>query len=127
MKHMFLVILCLCVLGSACSQRDVPEADIEVVDGISLVHNVATPLFPNRTVVFEEELGISPVDEEGNIIQERITEQRIVDRIDPGHIEYSGSLGTIPLSHKCVRNITSHAKFLHDWVVIGEASVVVID
>jgi len=93
-------------------------------NGGAFIHGVPVNYkLVRQTFVIQEEIA----DEEGNIIQERITEQRIVDRIDPGHIEYSGSLGTIPLSHKCVRNITSHAKFLHDWVVIGEASVVVID
>lgn len=68
MKRKLLCILVLCSLGLACSQGDKPDADIEVVDGIALVHNVETPLFPNRTVVFEEELGISSEDEAGNII-----------------------------------------------------------
>jgi lipoprotein-anchoring transpeptidase ErfK/SrfK len=93
-------------------------------NGGAFIHGVPVNYkIVKETVVIQEEL----LDEEGNIVQERITEQRVVDRIDPGHIEYMGSLGTIPLSHKCVRNITSHAEFLHDWVVLGEASVVVID
>lgn len=93
-------------------------------NGGAFVHGVPVNYkLVRQTFVIQEEIK----DEEGNIIQEQITEQRIVDRIDPGHIEYMGSLGTIPLSHKCVRNITSHAKFLYDWVVLGEASVVVID
>ncbi len=66
-------------------------------------------------------------DENGEVVQEAVYESRIVDRIDPGHIEYSASLGTVPLSHKCVRNITSHAKFLWDWLRLGESSVVIID
>ncbi len=65
------------------------------------------------------------VDEEGNIIQEKITTEKIVDRVDPGMIEYSSTLGTIPLSHKCIRNSTSHAKFLYDWVRIGEAVIII--
>ncbi len=76
-----------------------------------------------QTFVIQDEV----LDEEGNVIQEKITEERVVDLVDPGHIEYMGSLGTIPLSHKCVRNITSHAEFLYDWVVLGEVSVVVIE
>lgn len=47
--------------------------------------------------------------------------------VDPGMIEYSHTLGTIPLSHKCVRNYTSHAKFLYDWVEIGKTAVIVIE
>ncbi|MFA5528123.1 MAG: L,D-transpeptidase family protein [Peptostreptococcales bacterium] len=46
--------------------------------------------------------------------------------IDPGHIEYSGTIGTSPLSHRCVRNYTSHAKFLYDWVDIQNTAVIVI-
>jgi lipoprotein-anchoring transpeptidase ErfK/SrfK len=48
-------------------------------------------------------------------------------RIDPGIQEFSSTIGTVPLSHKCVRNYTSHAKFIYDWYVQGETIVVVID
>ncbi len=48
-------------------------------------------------------------------------------RIDPGKIEYSKTLGTMPLSHKCVRNYTSHAKFLYDWYTPGEVIVIVLE
>lgn len=48
-------------------------------------------------------------------------------RIDPGKIEYSRTLGTVPLSHKCVRNYTSHAKFLYDWYTPGEMIVIVME
>lgn len=48
-------------------------------------------------------------------------------RIDPGKVEYSKTLGTVPLSHKCVRNYTSHAKFLYDWYTPGEMIVIVIE
>lgn len=47
--------------------------------------------------------------------------------ITPPHEEYSKTIGTVPLSHKCVRNYTSHAKFLYDWFIPGETVVVVID
>lgn len=48
-------------------------------------------------------------------------------RITPPTQEYSGTIGTIPLSHKCVRNFTSHAKFLYDWHEAGKTIVIVID
>ena len=48
-------------------------------------------------------------------------------RITPPTVEYSKTIGTKPLSHKCVRNYTSHAKFLYDWYVPGETIVIVID
>ncbi|HWQ78187.1 MAG TPA: L,D-transpeptidase [Anaerovoracaceae bacterium] len=49
------------------------------------------------------------------------------NRIDPGKVEYSRTLGTVPLSHKCVRNYTSHAKFLYDWYTPGDMAVIVIE
>ncbi|MDD2190370.1 MAG: L,D-transpeptidase family protein [Eubacteriales bacterium] len=49
------------------------------------------------------------------------------NRIDPGKVEYSRSIGTVPLSHKCVRNYTSHAKFLYDLYAPGEVIVIVIE
>ena len=42
-------------------------------------------------------------------------------------IEYSPSLGTIPRSHMCVRNATSHAKFIYDWAPTEESLVIVIE
>lgn len=42
-------------------------------------------------------------------------------------IEYSKSLGTTPRSHMCVRNATSHAKFVYDWVIPEQTVVFVID
>ncbi len=48
-------------------------------------------------------------------------------QIDPGMREYLWTIGTIPKSHGCVRNYTSHAKFLYDWLQIGESAVVVIE
>ncbi|MFZ5987055.1 MAG: L,D-transpeptidase family protein [Bacillota bacterium] len=47
--------------------------------------------------------------------------------IDPGMQEYLFTIGTVPRSHKCVRNYTSHAKFLYDWVKIGESAVIIIE
>ena len=42
-------------------------------------------------------------------------------------IEYSWSLGTTPRSHMCVRNATSHAKFVFDWAPAERSLVVVIE
>lgn len=42
-------------------------------------------------------------------------------------IEYSPSLGTTPRSQMCVRNASSHSKFVYDWVTVKEAVVIVID
>jgi len=42
-------------------------------------------------------------------------------------IEYSATLGTIPRSHMCVRNASSHAKFVYDWAGVDESLVFVIE
>jgi len=42
-------------------------------------------------------------------------------------IEFSPTLGTIPRSHMCVRNASSHAKFIYDWAVPEETILFVID
>lgn len=56
------------LLVTCCSQHEKPLATVEVNDGVTLVHNQATPRFPGKAVVFAEELAISPKDAEGNII-----------------------------------------------------------
>lgn len=42
-------------------------------------------------------------------------------------IEYSSTLGTIPRSHMCVRNASSHSKFIYNWAKPLSSLVVVID
>lgn len=42
-------------------------------------------------------------------------------------IEYSPSLGTTPRSHMCVRNATSHSKFIFDWAPVNETIVFVLE
>jgi len=42
-------------------------------------------------------------------------------------IETSWSLGTVPRSHMCVRNASSHSKFIYDWVKPYSSLVIVID
>lgn len=42
-------------------------------------------------------------------------------------IEYSQTLGTIPRSHMCVRNASSHSKFVFDWATVKQSVVIVID
>lgn len=41
--------------------------------------------------------------------------------------EYSWSLGTIPRSHMCVRNASSHAKFIFDWAPVNNSLIIVIE
>lgn len=42
-------------------------------------------------------------------------------------IEYSWSLGTIPRSHMCVRNATSHSKFIFEWAPLQQTLIFVIE
>lgn len=42
-------------------------------------------------------------------------------------IEYSPTLGTVPRSHMCVRNATSHAEFIQSWAPIYETIVFVFE
>ena len=51
-----------------CKKKAENEAQFEVIDGITHIHNAFTPLHPESTVVFEEELTIGGEDEAGNII-----------------------------------------------------------
>ncbi len=44
-----------------------------------------------------------------------------------GIIEYSSTLGTIPRSHMCVRNASSHAKFIYDWGPVNETIIFVLE
>ena len=42
-------------------------------------------------------------------------------------IEFSPTLGTTPRSHMCVRNASSHAKFIYDWAPVEKSLVFVIE
>lgn len=42
-------------------------------------------------------------------------------------IEYSQTLGTTPRSHMCVRNASSHAKFIYDWAPAEQTIVFVLE
>ncbi len=43
----------------------------------------------------------------------------------PDPIEYDQRLGTIPLSHKCVRSATSYVKFLYNWATTSDTCVII--
>ncbi|MDR5658435.1 L,D-transpeptidase family protein [Serpentinicella sp. ANB-PHB4] len=49
------------------------------------------------------------------------------EKIDPGLIEYLHTIGTFPRSNMCVRNFTSHAEFLYNWMNIEDGAVIVIE
>lgn len=47
------------------------------------------------------------------------------ETIDPGMKEFLFTIGTYPRSHKCVRNYTSHARFLFDFLDVNDSVVIV--
>ncbi|AKL95974.1 L,D-transpeptidase catalytic domain-containing protein [Clostridium aceticum] len=49
------------------------------------------------------------------------------EKIDPGLIEYLHTIGTSPRSNMCVRNFTSHAEFLYNWMDNENGAVIVIE
>ncbi len=69
-KILFINLLCFFLLWSACSKREAREsqARVEIVEGVTYIHNTAEPIHPEKTVLFEKDLSISSEDEEGNIV-----------------------------------------------------------
>lgn len=49
------------------------------------------------------------------------------EKVDPGTIEYLHTIGTFPRSSMCVRNFTSHAEFLYNWMNVQGGGVIVIE
>lgn len=47
--------------------------------------------------------------------------------VEAAPVEWSATLGTVPRSHMCVRNVTSHAKFFYDWAPLFNSLVIVIE
>lgn len=68
MKKPLYLLLIFVLIFSACKDKSGVEAIGEIIDGIEYIHNTETPLYPKRTLSFEEELAIDPEDDEVNII-----------------------------------------------------------
>ena len=49
-------------------QKSTSKARVEIVDGVECIHNPGTPLHPEKTVTFVEDLSISSEDKDGNIV-----------------------------------------------------------
>jgi hypothetical protein len=54
-------------------------------------------------------------------------EEKDGELIDPGIKEYLHTIGTFPRSHMCVRNFSSHAEFLYNWLKPENGAVIVIE
>lgn len=50
-----------------------------------------------------------------------------VEADEEDYVDFSPTLGTVPRSHMCVRNATSHARYIYDWAIPLETVVVVIE
>jgi hypothetical protein len=57
-RVLFLFLMLAFFLTFACSKKPENAVTVEVVDGVEHVHNTDTPLHPNQTVAFEEDLSI---------------------------------------------------------------------
>lgn len=66
-KSLSVLLLLFVIFLSAYSQSQKSKARVEVVDGVEFIHNTETPLFPDKTVSFVEDLSISSEDQDGNI------------------------------------------------------------
>jgi hypothetical protein len=60
----------LVLFWPACNKGRKPESNARVkfIDGVECIHNTGTPLHPDKTVTFVEDLSISGEDKDGNII-----------------------------------------------------------
>jgi hypothetical protein len=69
-KRSALILICFVLFWSACSNNKLLKSQtrVEVIDGIEYVHNTETPLYPEKSVTFVEDLSINGEDNEGNII-----------------------------------------------------------
>jgi len=54
-------------------------------------------------------------------------EQKDGQLVDPGITEYLHTIGTFPRSHMCVRNFSSHAEFIYNWLDTSVGAVIVIE
>lgn len=103
-RILFIFILSILLIPFACSKKTENEARVEVIDGVEYVHNPGTPMHPEKSVIFEEELSIGGegyemlsrpmnfvVDKDGRIFLSDVQDQTI-KFFDP-HGELIKSIG----------------------------------
>ena len=49
------------------------------------------------------------------------------EQVDPGIQEYLQTIGTFPRSHMCVRNFSSHAEFIYNWLDTSSGAIIVME
>jgi hypothetical protein len=57
-RTLFIFALSILLIPLACSKKPESAARVEIIDGIEYVHNTGTPLDPEKSATFEEELSI---------------------------------------------------------------------
>ena len=67
-KTLLAIFFVLILFWSAYSKSQKSNASVEVIDGVEYIHNTKTPLHPDKTVSFIEDLSISGEDKDGNIL-----------------------------------------------------------
>jgi len=67
-KSNLIIVLTVVLIISSCSRSLENAASVEVVDGVELVHNMAVPLHPEKSLSLEEELAIGGDDVESDLI-----------------------------------------------------------
>ena len=69
-KTFVLIFFASILLWPACHkvQKSASNATTEVIDGIEYIHNTETPMYPDKTVTFVEDLSLKGEDRDGNII-----------------------------------------------------------
>lgn len=68
MKKISVLIIVALFFSLTCNKKSEPAYSIETIDGIEFVHNSETPLYPEKTVEFVEDLSISPENDKGEIL-----------------------------------------------------------
>ncbi len=66
-KKFALIGFCFLFVFAGCKKKAAEKPRVETLDGVTYIHNPATPLHPDKTVAFEEELTFREKDETGEI------------------------------------------------------------
>ena len=62
------LFICLSFIWISCGGKTGNATSTEIVDGVELIHNPQTPLYPERTISLQEDLTISSENAEGEVI-----------------------------------------------------------
>ena len=72
-KTLSVLFIFFVLFWSAYGKSQKSNVRVEVIDGVEYIHNPETPLHPDKTVIFVEDLSISSEDKDGNILFVRPT------------------------------------------------------